>query len=334
MNLKDIAKIANVSTSTVSRAINNQPRVSRKTKEKILKIIKKEGFIPDTIARSLKTKKTKTIGVIVPEIESPFYYQILNGIEHFLDKHNFDILLCVSRDNMEKEIECVSLLFSKKVDGIIIAPISEISEGVNLLAKKTIPFVVVDILQKNKNLNTIYYNHYDISNEATKYLIKSNHKQIIMVDSIKTPQTDSEFLLGYKDAMKRSKLPIEDYFLQKTRPTILGGYKVIKKLISSNLPFSAVITIFDYIAVGAYKAIKELGLNIPKDISIIGNNDTPLSRYIDPPLTTFRQPRFKLGFKSGKILIDSIQNPSRNIKKIIISSKFVIRDSVIKRKLK
>jgi DNA-binding LacI/PurR family transcriptional regulator len=155
-----------------------------------------------------------------------------------------------------------------------------------------------------------------------------------MIDAYRAPRTDSEFLLGYKDAMKSFGLPIEDYYIQETKPNILGGYKIIRKLASLQLPFSAVLTIYDFIAVGIYKAIKELGLNIPKDVSVIGNTDTPLTRYINPPLTTFRQPKFKLGFKSAEFLIDNIQNPRKSTKKILLPSKFVIRNSVIKRKLK
>ncbi|MCL6087721.1 MAG: LacI family transcriptional regulator [Actinobacteria bacterium] len=334
MNIKDIAKLANISKSTVSRVINNDPKVHKDTREKILQIIKNESFIPNNIAKSLKTKKTKVIGILVPDIGNPFYYEILRGIESLLDKNNFNMMLCNTEYDSKKELKYISLLMSKKVDGIIIAPSSSISKGVNLLYEKNIPFVVLDIIQDYIKTNCVLVNHFKVSYSATSYLLKNGHKEIFILDAYRENKSLSNFRNGFIEAMKENKILIKDYYLNEASPDIIGGYKTLKKIINSKYNITAIITICDLAAVGVYKAAKELGVTIPDDISVIGNDDIPLARYLNPSLTTTRQPKFKLGYKSAEILLDCIKNENfnkENVKIYELDTKLMIRDSIKRR---
>ena len=234
MNIKYIAKLANVSKTTVSRVLNNSPLVKKETRDKVITVIEKEAFLPNYIAKSLKTKRTKVIGVVFPDIGNPFYYEILKGIETLLDKNDYNMMFCDTRYNDQKELKSLLLLLSRKVDGVIIAPSSPYSKGVELLYEKNIPFVVLDILPKNIKTNNFLVDHYNVSYVATNYLIENGHKKIFIIDNIDKYESKNKFTnfqKGYIKAMKKNSIPIRDYYINRVYPDISGGYKIFKEII-------------------------------------------------------------------------------------------------------
>jgi DNA-binding LacI/PurR family transcriptional regulator len=333
MNIKEVAKLAGVSKSTVSRVLNDSPLVTKSTRKKVLDVIKSVGFFPNYVARSLKIKETKTIGVIVPDIGNPFYFEVLRGIEKVLDKKGFNIMLCNSEYNEKKELRYISLLASKKVDGIIVAPSSEKSNGIKNLFTWNIPFVIFDIPQKKLKTNSILVDHSQCSYMATKYLIENGHKNIVVIDAFRPPGFKSKFILGYLKALNEYNIPINPEFIREALPDIVGGYSTIKKLITQKLYFTGVITICDLAAVGVYKAANKFNFKIPNDISVVGNDDIPLARYLNPPLTTIHQPKYLLGYKSAKLLLSQIQNKKHNDIKVMKLDVKLIKRCSVKRRL-
>lgn len=332
MNIKEIAKLAGVSKATVSRILNDSPLVREGTRKKVLDIIKYVDYLPNYLARSLKIKETKTIGVIVPDIGNPFYFEVLRGIEKILDKKGFNIMLCNSDYNREKELKYISLLASKKVDGIIVAPCSEESKGIKNLLIWNIPFVIFDIPQTKLKTNSILVDHSQCSYIGTKYLIENGHKNIVAIDIFRHTKSKSKFILGYLKALNEHNIPVKQEFIQEASPDIVGGYKTIQKLIIQKLHFTGVITICDLMAVGVYKAVNRFNLKIPDDISVVGNDDIPLAKYLNPPLTTIRQPKYLLGYKSTQLLLSQIQNKNhKDIKVIKLDVKLAKRCSVKRR---
>lgn len=334
MNIKEIAKLAGVSKATVSRVLNDSTLVTEGTRKKVLGIIKRVDYLPNYLARSLKIKETKTIGVIVPDIGNPFYFEVLRGIEKVLDKKGFNIMLCNSDYNDEKELRYIYLLASKKVDGIIVAPCSEKSNGIKNLFTWKIPFVIFDIPQTKLNTNSILVDHSQCSYMATGYLIESGHKNIVVIDAFRPPGTKSKFVLGYCKALNKYNISIKPEFIQEASPDIVGGYKTIKKLITEKISFTGVITICDLAAVGVYKAVNKFNLKIPDDISVVGNDDIPLAKYLNPPLTTIRQPKYLLGYKSAQLLLSQIQNKNHHDIKVIKLDVKLIKRCSVKRRLK
>ena len=319
MDIRDIAKMAGVSKATVSRVLNESEAVAEGTKKKILAIIEEVGYLPNYLARSLKIKKTKTIGVIVPDIGNPFYFEVIRGIEKFLDK---------------KELRYISLLASKKVDGIILAPSSEDSKSLKNLLFWDIPFVIFDLPQVNYSNNAVLIDHSLCSYLATNHLIKNGHKRILIIDAYRHMERYSKFISGYLRALKENNIEFDDALFQESTPDIKGGYNVIKKVLKNKIKFTGVLTICDLASVGVYKAAKKFNIKIPEDISVIGNDDIPLARYLCPPLTTIQQPKFLIGYKSAELLINNIQNKSNNIndfKTIVLNVKLIERDSVKRR---
>mgnify|MGYP001040631423 CR=1 FL=1 len=329
MDIKEVGKLADVSKATVSRVLNNSPLVTKDPRKKVLDVIESVNYLPNYVARSLKIKETKTIGVIVPDIGNPFYFEVLRGIEKVLDKKGFNIMLCNSEYDEKKELRYISLLASKKVDGIIVAPSQEKSNGIKKLFTWNIPFVIFDIPQKKLKTNSILVDHSQCSYTATKYLIENGHKNIVVIDAFRSPRTKSKFILGYSKALNEYNIPINPEFIQEAVPDIVGGYNTIKKLITKKTSFTGVITICDLVAVGVYKTANKFNLKIPGDISVVGNDDIPLAKYLNPPLTTIRQPKYLLGYKSAKLLLSQIQNKNHNdIKVIKLDIRLIKRCSV------
>ena len=335
MDIRDIAKMAGVSKATVSRVLNESEAVAEDTKERILAIIEEVGYLPNYLARSLKVKNTKTIGVVVPDIGNPFYFEVIRGIEKLLDKKGFNIMLCNSDYNEKKELRYISLLASKKVDGIILAPSSEDSKSLKKLFSWSVPFVIFDLPQINYSNNSVTIDHSLCSYIATNYLIKNGHKKILIIDAYRHMERHSKFISGYLKSLKENNIEFNNALFQESSPDIKGGYNVIKKVLKNNIEFTGVITISDLVAVGVYRAANKFNIKIPEDISVIGNDDIPLARYLCPPLTTIQQPKFLIGYRSAELLINNIHNKSsivNDFKTIVLNVKLIERDSVKRRR--
>jgi len=334
MDIKEIAKLSGVSKSTVSRVLNDSELVNKFTKKKVLEVIETTGYYPNNIARSLKIRKTKTIGVLLADIGNPFYFEVLRGIEKKLYSENFNIMLCSSDYDESRELRYLSLLASKKVDGIIVAPSSENYKGIEQLKKWGIPFVLIDIPYLNIKTNGVFVDHSICSKLATDYLINNNHKRIAIIDVKLRNQKKSRFFTGYAETLKENKIPLDENLIIETYPDINNGYLAIRKLVKDAIYFSAVITINDLLSVGVYMAAKRLKLKIPEDISVVGNDNITLSRFLSPPLTTINQPKLSLGYKSAELLLKNINEKhvdAANTQTIILGVKLIKRGSVINR---
>jgi LacI family transcriptional regulator len=329
MNIKEVAKLAKVSKSAVSRALNDAPDISLETKNKILKIVKETGYLPDSVAISLRTKKTRLIGVLVPDLENPFYYRIIKGIEELFDEKKYNILICNSNYDNEKEEKIIKILACKKVEGIIASLSEKNSENINLLKSINIPFIIIDSIPDFEEINAISVPHIKVSYEITKYLINKGHKKILIIyGPNKLDINKSDFILGYIKALKNKKIQIDYNLIIDSNTSIKDGYNIGKRVLI-NPNFTAIFTINDLLAFGIYKAAKELKISIPEDISIVGNDDIEFSKYLNPPLTTIYQPKRSLGIKAAKLLYDIIINKNYSkYSKTLLNVNIVERGSV------
>ncbi|GAI95635.1 unnamed protein product, partial [marine sediment metagenome] len=213
-----------------------------------------------------------------------------------LDKNGFSIMLCNSAYNEEKELKYISLLVSKKVDGIIIALSSEDSKSLKKINNWGIPYVVFDLPQIKDIENSVLIDHSLCSYLGTNHLIKNGHEKIIIIDIHRQTKDYSRYITGYIKALNENGISVNKDLIQETTADILGGYKILKKLLQSKIIFTGILAISDLIAVGVYGGAKKYGLKIPDDISVIGNDDIPLAKYLSPPLTTIYQPKFLIGY--------------------------------------
>ena len=333
VNIKYIAKIANVSPMTVSRALRKVSGVSKKNIKKINNLATKLNYYPNFVAKNLRLNKTNTIGVIFNDIKNPFYSDVLWAINEKLHEFNYSTLVSFSNWDINLEREKISNLISKKVDGIIMSPVSEKDDNLKLLLNKNIEVVFVDSDSDYEGVSYSSTNHKKAAYIGTDYLIKCGHKDILLISVMPLASFSKQFLEGYKEALRDNNIKKnENLIFQLPNTSFDDCYKLLKELIKKKtLFFTGIMFISDYLAISFYKVANELGFKIPDDYSIVGFDNLDISSALNPPLTTINQSRNEIGYEAVKILLNNINNPKNRVfEKVIKKPYLIIRDSVKK----
>jgi DNA-binding LacI/PurR family transcriptional regulator len=332
VTIKDIARMAGVDPSTVSRVIADSPRISLKTKQKVTKVMEEMDFYPNAIARSLANRSTKTIGVIMPlsseqVFVNPFFTEVMKGIAASSIKRGYDILFSTGGNSEEEYNATKRIVNEKRIDGLILLTSRRQDKTINDLIKKKLPFVVVGKPSKLENINWVDNDNQEACYNATEHLVNQGHTDIGFIGGEFSYVFMCERFKGYKQALdvhgikfNKDNLSIGE-FLEE------GGYKAMKKLLGHRKVPTAVVAADDVMAFGAIRAIKESGLAIPEDIAIVGFNDTPLANFMDPTLTSVEIFVHDLGYNASEILINHLEHPDDQKKHIIIQTNLKIRKS-------
>lgn len=327
-NIKEIAEKAGVSRTTVSRVLNDSGYVSEKVRERVLAVIKETGYVPSENAKALRTKKTKVIGVILPKISTETSSRLVKGMDQVLAKEGYQILLAASNLSKEKEIEYLSLLKSRNVDGIIFSATTVHDKLAEEINKLSIPLVVVG--QKMPNAISLVFDECQVSKDMVSVLIKKGHKKIAFIGVSEEDQAVG-FLRkkGFMEAMKENKLPIEESWIQTGVFNVESGYQAMGKIIneSENRP-TAVIAVTDRLAIGAINCLKTIGLSVPGDVAVAGMGSSEMSQYISPPLSTVDFQYEQLGNKAAQIILQKIKGSEQKEKIVKINYRLIMRDSL------
>lgn len=305
--LADIAKAVNVSKTTVSMVINNKDiNTSKETREKILKTAKELNYVPNFLAKSLSSKKTFTIGVIVPDIQNPFFSKMAKGIEKVAEENGYSIILCNTLNNKKRELNHIRLLMSKSVDGVIIIPIGNECEGLNLLETQGIPFVIVDrIIDDFENLNCVFCDSEKGIEEGIDYLYSKGKRNIAFVSG---KLLDKVSILRHKAYINKAKelgIYNENLSVQE-EITLEGGFIATKKLIEKEEKIDSIFYSSDVLAIGGMKYLIRKGFKIPEDISILGFDNIDICEFIEPELSTVAQPIYHIGKEAIRLLLKLI----------------------------
>ncbi len=335
LTISDIAKLANVSKSAVSIVLNNKPGVSDKTREKVLEIVKKYNYNPSQIAQSLVARKTKSIGLIITEIDNPFFSKVMKGVYYTCSEAGYTVLIGSSELSPQKEKDIIDNFKSKRIDGFIISPLR--GEGVDYLylsnlLKENFPFVMLRNVS-NYAINLVDIDNFKAAYEAVSYLIKNGHTEIAYLAGPPHSGHSIERLEGYKQALIDNAIKIRDEFIIEAGSYLADGYRTGKKFISSlkNFP-SAVFCYNDLVAIGFINALNEFGIEVPSKISVMGFDNIDFSEYIKNPLTTINMPAYEIGKTASNLLIEQISNSDRFLnKKVIIEAELVERESCCKK---
>ncbi|HEO8420309.1 LacI family DNA-binding transcriptional regulator [Niallia sp. FSL W8-0635] len=315
--IKEIAERASVSRTTVSRVINNSGYVSEDAKSRVLKAIEETGYIPSEYAKSLRTKKTKVIGVILPKISTETSSRLVKGLDEVFAKEGYQILLTNTNLDPEKEIEYLRLLKSRHVDGIILSATIINEPLVEEINQLNIPFVTVG--QHISGISNVLFDDYQASKDMVHLMIKKGYKEIAFI-GVDEEDHSVGYLrkIGYLDAMKENNLPVEESWVQKGIFDVDSGYHCMSQIMkfSKQNPV-AVLAVTDRLAIGAMQYIKEAGLSIPDEIAIAGMGDSELSRFISPPLTTIDFSMEYVGSEAAGLLLEQINGSNtEEIRKI------------------
>lgn len=327
ITMKEIAKLANVSSATVSRVLNNSGYVSDDVRKRILKIIDETGYIPSEHAKALRTKQSNVIGVILPKLSTETASRIVSGISEELAKHGYQILLTNTNLDPKKEIEYVKLLKSKQVDGIILLATNRSEALLKEIEKLKIPFVATG--QEFEGVPSVINNNHGAAKDITNLLINKGHTKIAFIGV-----DESDYEVGYKrkvgylDALEESQLPVIDQWIQKGEFTIESGYLMAKEIIESSTEKpTAIVAVTDRLAIGAMEYLKEQGLHVPNDVALTGMGASDLSKYITPKLTTVDLLSEHTGAEAAKTLLQILQE-GISLEKKQIDYRLIIRDSI------
>ena len=330
--LTQISKHLNLSISTVSRAINGQSkkyRISEKTTKLIIEAAKKFKYEPNELARSLRLKKSNTIGVIVPDITNPFFAVIVRWIENAARLNDKTIFISDSNNDTEFEKIAIKAFSSRKIDGLIVAPVGDESFHLSETNQLDIPIVIIDRHLDKLNLPFVGSNNYEGSKEATNYLIGKGHQKIAFNQGLQKSKLNLDRVRGYCDALKENRITINHNLIVGENFNEQSGYEAAKFLLSKNTCITAIFTASNQIALGTIKAIKEKKLHIPNDISLLSFDNQSYWDYFSPPITTVEQQTKKIADKAYNLLSEMINhNKIVGTSKIQLSTKIIIRKSV------
>lgn len=329
--IKDIAKAIGVSISTVSRALQDKPEISEETKKVVREMAKKMQYRPNSMAVALKTQKTYSIGVVVPQIVSAFYASVAKGIEQVANDLGYQVFVSSSNEDKEKEKKNVFGFLDHRVDGMIVS-LSKATDSFNHIhhiENNNVPLVLFDRTSKEINVPKVVANDADAAYMVVSHLFNKGAKRIALVTGPEHMLIGRNRYRGYKAALINNNIDVDNDIVIRCNLTVEDAKKATEKLLSLPNPPDAIFGINDEVAIGALFAIKEKGLKIPEEVMVVGFSNSNRSRYMEPSLTTMDQNPEKIGSLAAKLLFEQINGKSGfgATKEIIVPSTLIIRTS-------
>jgi LacI family transcriptional regulator len=327
MSIKDIAKLAGVSPSTVSRVVNEKNYVKPEIRARVLALVKETGYVPDAAARSMVLKRTFTVGIVIPDTFNMFQRQLFSTIERFLEGFGYRTLFFFVKWEPESESKCLRRLKAEKLDGIIM--IHEVSDPdfYGYLAQGSVPVVLCTFARDGFGFPSVHVDEELATRAAMNHLIDLGHRSIGLISG-KHFSFGSQRVAGYRAALSSANIPIEE-----ARIILVPSYSPedgragMRELLSRNKRLTAVFAATDELAIGAARALYEVGLAVPGDISIVGFDDIDISAYLSPGLTTVRQPIVEMGKKTAELMSGLIAGETEEMGSIIFNHQLIVRES-------
>ncbi len=325
-SIKDIARLARVSHSTVSRALHRSPLVNLKTADKIRKIAAEAGYRPSAVARSLVTSRTHTLGVVVTSIADPFVAEVVAGIEEEANAHNYSVFLADSNADPQREVSVVQSFEERRVDGIVITASRVGALYAQMLSEMRIPIVLLNNQHPGEFAHSVMIANIEASQSAVRYLLQLGHRRIAYIGDRFGHSSDSERFSGYRATLDEADIAFQPELIVHGDGKPEGGELAMARLLDlPNLP-TAVFCYNDMTALGALRAIRKHGLEVPRDISLVGFDDLFLAQYMQPPLTTVRQPKHEMGRLAMQVMLKLLTGVDTE-QKIKVPGELIVRES-------
>ncbi|PJI08954.1 MULTISPECIES: LacI family DNA-binding transcriptional regulator [Clostridium] len=330
-SIKDVAREARVSIATVSRVLNNVDVVNEETKKKVMEAIKKLDYRPNIVARSLKTQRTRTIGIVIPDISSQFYPEIVRGAEDVANIYNYNVILCNTDLDVSKEKDYIRVLKEKMVDGVIYMSNSLAPEILNLLNELKIPTVLVETRESEDEnaFPSVTIDNVKAAYDAVNYLIKKGDKKIAFVGvNPKIKNASAVRIHGYEKALKDNNIPYDKDLVQFGGLKAVDGYDGINAIIAKE-KIDAVFCASDEIAMGVINGLRENNIEVPKDVDVMGFDNIYTASIFYPKLTTVEQPTYDMGSVGMRMLIKIINKVELERTHYVLEHNIIERDSCV-----
>jgi LacI family transcriptional regulator len=333
INIKTLAEQLHLSAGTVSKALKDSYEISTATKEKVLSLAKKLNYVPNAYASGLRKKRSNTIAVVLPEVADSFFSVAINGIESVAQKKGYHVLIYLTHENFVKENEILHDFKSGRVDGVLISVTRETKHARHIfdLQASGVPVVLFDRVLEEIETAKVYTNDFESGYVATKHLIENNCRNIAYLSVSENLKTFCERSDGYKKALREYSLPAKKNFLVPCTNNEAHNSTLIKKLLSQKDKPDGIIASVEKLIIPLYQACKELKINIPGNLKVVGFSISPSASILNPPITAITQPAFEIGETAASLLFKSLEKSNFILKEknIIIPSVLTVRTSTI-----
>ena len=327
--IHDVAKKAGVAPITVSRVINNSGYVSEKLRTKVKIVIDELGYVPNVLARSLKSKHTNTLALVFTDITNPFFNILARGVEDTAFKAGYNVIFCNTDESQEREDNYIQLLLQKQVDGILLVPADVNSESIEMIRKQSTPVVVIDRYVTHDNVDIVRGDSEGGAYILTKHLIGLGHKQITLISGPEKVSTSVDRVRGYQRAMEEHGLAAYiDYYYGKY--SVQGGIDLTNQVFSKENKPTAIFGGNNFLSVGVITALNQMNLKVPDDVAVVSFDDIPKNLSPNPFLTAIVQPPYEIGQKATEMLLSRIQDEGEilsSYQEIVFPVKLIVRAS-------
>jgi len=327
--LKDVAREADVSVSTVSRVFNNPEKVRPDTREAVQKAAEALGYQPSRVARRLRLKEGKAnlIGLVIPDIQNPFFADVTRGVEDVARDNDYALILSNSDEDPEQQRRAVDTLKTESVDGVIVPPVSTEDPEVTRLLEENIAVVCVDRRLESARVDTILSDNRKGAYEAVTHLIELGHERIGFIGGVPRISTSTERREGYEQALRDHDLPVDPELIKEGDSRRERGTYLTNDLLDLDNPPTALFTGNNLTTLGALSAINVRGLDVPGDVALVGYDDIPWPMALNPPPTVVDQPGYEMGQRAAQILLERLAHPDRAATTVTLQPKLVVRTS-------
>lgn len=327
ITIYDVAREANVSMATVSRVVNGNPNVKPTTRKKVLDTIERLGYRPNAVARGLASKKTTTVGAIIPDISSTFFSELARGIEDIAAMYKYNIILSSSDQNKDKEIHLINTMLEKQVDGIVYMGGEVTEEHIAQFKTAQVPVVLAATQDESNYLSSVNIDYEKAAYEATNDLISRINGQPAFIVGKEHVQSNGLKYNGYKQALKDAKIELDESLVINNEDTYNGGIEAAADLLKQDKRPNAVFVSTDEMAVGVIHGIQDAGLKVPDDIEVFGFNNTRVALMVRPTLTTIIQPMYDIGAVAMRLLTKYMNKEEVDESTVILPHRIIERDS-------
>lgn len=326
-SIKDVARRAGVSSATVSRVLANKPHVREEVRQRVLAAVEELGYQPSRVARSLRVQRSRIIGLIISDIQNPFFTSLVRAVEDVAYEHEYAVFLCNSDEDIQKESLYIDVMQAERVAGVVISATRETENPSRKLVEAGIPVVAVDRRMLDLEVDTVMVDNVGASFQLVSHLINDGHQRIGAVVGTPKATTGRERYEGYVRALEAYGLSVEPHLVRTGLPKEKLGYHFTLELLNLPEPPTALFTGNNLLTLGALRAIRERGLRIPDDLALVAFDEMDWMPLMEPSLTVVAQPTYELGRAAAELLLQRIEDHTRPPTEVILQPTLIIRQS-------
>jgi LacI family transcriptional regulator len=327
-NIRDVAKLAGVAPITVSRVVNGADNVADDTRQRVQQAITQLHYVPNTLARSLRSHQSHTMALIVPDITNPFWTTVARGVEDTAAENDYRTILCNTDENPAKETNYLNLLVQRRIDGVIIAPATDEKKRLALLKQLQVPCVLIDRRVEGFKADRVYGDSLNGARWLIDHLIELGHRRIALINGPSTISSAQDRAEGYRESLLAHGIDVEAGLIFQGDFKQESGHRLTRQALACDPPPTAIFAANNFIALGVLQALQEASLRVPEDMALVCIDDVPYLSAIDPFLTVAAQPAYEMGEVSARLLVERLTtHRTGNTREVVLPPQLIIRRS-------